>query len=56
MRKSKFIDNQIMDAVKRVEAGFALTDICRELGVSTADMGRSERFNRTIRYEWLSQY
>jgi len=25
-----------MDAVKRVEAGFAVPDICRELGISTA--------------------
>jgi putative transposase len=28
MRKSKFTDSQIMDAVKRVEAGFAVPDIC----------------------------
>jgi putative transposase len=33
---SKFTDSQIMDAVKRVKAGFAVPDICRELGVSTA--------------------
>jgi putative transposase len=25
-----------MDAVKRVEAGFAVPDICRELGISSA--------------------
>jgi putative transposase len=36
MRKSKFTDSQIMDAGKRVEAGLAVPDICRELGVSTA--------------------
>jgi putative transposase len=36
MRKSKFTDSQIMDAVKRVEAGSAVPDICRELGISTA--------------------
>ena len=35
MRKSKFTDSQIMDAMKRVEAGFGLPDICRELGIST---------------------
>ena len=34
MRKSKFTDSQITDAVKRVEAGFAVPDICRELGIS----------------------
>ena len=36
MKKSKFTDSQIMDAVKRVEAGFAVHDICREVGISTA--------------------
>jgi putative transposase len=36
MAKSKFNDSQIMDAVTRVEAGFAVPDICRELGISTA--------------------
>ena len=36
MRKSKFTDSQIVDAVKRVEAGFGVPDICRELGISTA--------------------
>jgi hypothetical protein len=33
MRKSKFTDSQIMDAMKRVEAGFGVPDICRELGI-----------------------
>jgi putative transposase len=28
-------DSQIMDAVKRVEAGFGVPDICREMGIST---------------------
>ena len=31
MRKLKFADSQIMDAVKRLEAGFAVPDICREM-------------------------
>ena len=34
-----------MDAVKRVEAGFTVPDICRELGVSTATF-----------YKWRSKY
>ena len=29
MRKSKFTDSQIMDAVKRVEVGFGVPDSCR---------------------------
>ena len=36
MRKSKFTDSLTIDAVKRVEAGFAVPDNCRELGISTA--------------------
>ena len=45
MRKSKFTDSQIMDAVKRVEAGLAVPDICRELGIS------ADTF-----YKWLAKY
>lgn len=45
MRKSKFTDSQIMDACKRVEAGFAVPDICRELGISTATF-----------YKWRAKY
>lgn len=36
MKKSKFTDSQIMDALKRVEAGLAVPEACRELGVSSA--------------------
>jgi putative transposase len=45
MRKSKFTDSQIMDAVKRFEAGFGLPDICREMGISTATF-----------YKWRAKY
>jgi putative transposase len=45
MRKSKFTDSQIMDAVKRVEAGFEVPDICSELVVSTATL-----------YKWRAKY
>jgi putative transposase len=45
MKKSRFTDSQILDALKRVEAGFAVPDICRELGVSTATF-----------YKWRSKY
>ena len=45
MKKSRFTDSQILDAVKRVEAGFAVPDICRKLGVSTATF-----------YKWRSKY
>ena len=36
MKRSKFSDCQIMDSVKRVEAGIGVPYICRELGISTA--------------------
>ena len=36
MKKSKFTDSQIMEALKRVEAGFSVPEICRELGISSA--------------------
>jgi putative transposase len=45
MRKSKFIDSQFMDAVKRVEGGFGVPYICRELGICTATF-----------YKWRAKY
>jgi len=36
MKKSRFSDSQIMDALKRVEAGLSVPDVCRELGISVA--------------------
>jgi len=45
MKRSKFTDRQIIDSVKRVEAGIAVPDICRELGVSTATF-----------YKWRAKY
>ena len=36
MKKSTFSDSQIMQALKRVEAGLSVPDLCREIGISTA--------------------
>ena len=36
MKKSRFTDSQIIAALKRVEAGLPVSDICRELSISTA--------------------
>lgn len=36
MKKSRFTDSQIMDALKRAEAGLAVPELCRELGISLA--------------------
>ena len=45
MKKSKFTDSQIMAALKKAEAGIAVPDLCRELGISVATF-----------YKWRSRY
>ncbi len=45
MKRSRFTDIQIMDALKRVEAGLAVPELCRELGISMATF-----------YKWRSKY
>lgn len=45
MKRSKFTDSQIMDALKRVDAGLGVPDICRELGISSATF-----------YKWRAKY
>lgn len=45
MKRSKFSDSQNMDAVKRVEAGIGVPDICCELGINTATF-----------YKWRAKY
>lgn len=41
MRKSKFIDSQIMDALKQAESGNPVPELCRELGISSATFHKS---------------
>ena len=36
MKKSRFTDSQIIDALKRAEAGLVVPELCRELGISSA--------------------
>ena len=45
MKRSKFTDSQIMDALKRADAGLAVPEVCRELGISTATF-----------YKWRAKY
>ena len=45
MKLSKFTNSQIMDALKRVDAGLAVPDVCRELGISSATF-----------YKWRAKY
>ena len=45
MKKSRFTDSQIIDALKRAEAGLTVPELCRELGVSSATF-----------YKWRAKY
>lgn len=45
MKKSKFSDSQIMEALKRVESGLSVPDLCRKLCISTATF-----------YKWRAKY
>ena len=45
MKKSKFSDSQIIEALKRVEGGLSVTELCRELGISSATF-----------YKWRAKY
>ena len=45
MKKSRFTDSQIMDALKRVEAGLSVSQLCRDLGISTLTF-----------YKWREKY
>lgn len=45
MKKSRFSDSQMMEALKRAEAGLPVPEICRELGISSATF-----------YKWRSKY
>lgn len=45
MKRSRFTDSQIMEALKRVESGLSVPELCRDLGVSTATF-----------YKWRARY
>ena len=45
MKKSKFSDSQIVEALKRVEGGLSVPELCRELGISAATF-----------YKWRAKY
>lgn len=45
MKKSKFSDSPIIDALKRVEGGLSVPELCRELGISSATF-----------YKWRAKY
>ena len=45
MKKSRFTDSQIIEALTRVEAGLAVPQLCRELGISNATF-----------YKWRAKY
>ena len=45
MKTSKFTDSQVMEALKRVEAGLSVPELCREIGISSATF-----------YKWRAKY
>jgi putative transposase len=45
MKKSRYSDSQIMETLKRVDAGLGVPDVCRELGIITATF-----------YKWRAKY
>jgi putative transposase len=45
MKKSKFTDSQILESLKRVEAGLSVPELCREIGISSATF-----------YKWRAKY
>lgn len=45
MKRSKFTDAQIIEAIKRVESGVTVLDLCREQAISQATF-----------YKWRSKY
>lgn len=45
MKKGRFTEEQITDALRRADSGEAVTEICRQLGVS-----------RQAFYQWRSKY
>ena len=45
MKKSRFTDSQIMETLKRVDAGLGVPDVCRERGIGTATF-----------YKWRAKY
>lgn len=45
MQKKKFNESQIVAAIKKQEAGIAVKEICRELGISDATF-----------YNWKAKY
>ena len=36
MKRSKFTDSQTLDALKRVDPGIGVPEVCRVLGISSA--------------------
>ena len=45
MKKSDFTDSQIIGALKQVEGGLSVSELCRELGISSSTF-----------YKWRAKY
>ncbi|MBF6630899.1 MAG: transposase, partial [Comamonas sp.] len=57
MKKSRFTDSQIIDALKRAEAGLTVPELCRELGISSATFYKwRAKFGGMNRPEFCRQF
>ena len=50
MRRSRFTDSQIMDALRQAEKGMPVPNVCRDLGISTATF-----YKRRFRYSGMEK-
>lgn len=48
MKKSRFTDSQIIEAIKRVESGLLVQELCRELSIGWQSPPASMRFGQWI--------
>ena len=53
---TRFSDPQILAILPQAEGGVPVAELCRELGMSSSSFYNIERYNRTVRHEWLDQY
>jgi transposase-like protein len=53
MKKSKFSDSPILEALKRVEGGLSVPELCRELGISSATFYKWRAARRQIKIDYI---
>jgi putative transposase len=64
MRSPRFTESQVVSILKEADAGMPVKEICRKRGIrlmfiqpgKPAQNAYIERFNRTVRHEWLDAH